>query len=345
MAATSHLLWIMLLAVAACHPCNMVFCGDVGIVYGRNGDNLPSPKQVIDFLTKDLNYAIPLIRVYDANLEILEALKGTNLVVTIGVPDEAIAHVASSQEAADKWFQDHVLTYIQKGVRFRYICVGNEAIPGVVQFHLQQAICNLNNSVQKAGIDFIHVTTAVGSEVLGSSYPPSTGQFAPELDALMSNLTSYLYSIGSPLFINVYPYYALISDPQHISLDNALFQSQAPIFQDGNLEYCNLFDAMVDAFVAAMVRVVQREDVKVVIGETGWPTAGFGPYDCVDNARIYNQNLREHVIYRGCTPRKADINLEVYMYNMFNENLKSEGAGQNFGIFYSNFSQVYALWH
>jgi exo-beta-1,3-glucanase (GH17 family) len=46
------------------------------------------------------------------------------------------------------------------------------------------------------------------------------------------------------------------------------------VFTDGDLEYYNLFDAMVDAFVAAMVRVVQQEDVKLVVAETGWPTAG-----------------------------------------------------------------------
>ncbi|XWS39308.1 hypothetical protein CRYUN_Cryun18bG0040300 [Craigia yunnanensis] len=96
--------------------------GDTGINYGRNGDNLPSPRRVIDFLSRELNNKISLIRVQDANLEILEALSGTNLVVTIGVPNEAIPYVALVQEAADKWFQDHIVTYIRRGVRFRYLC-------------------------------------------------------------------------------------------------------------------------------------------------------------------------------------------------------------------------------
>lgn len=86
--------------------------GDTGINYGRNGDHLPSPRRIIDFLSRELNNKISLIRVQDANLEILEELSGTNLVVTTGDPNEAIAYVASSQEAADKWFQDHIVTYI-----------------------------------------------------------------------------------------------------------------------------------------------------------------------------------------------------------------------------------------
>ncbi|XVF38205.1 hypothetical protein REPUB_Repub20aG0080200 [Reevesia pubescens] len=335
---------ILIFAVLFLHPLT-VFGGDTGINYGRNGDNLPSPREVMDFLSSELNNKISLIRFQDANLEILEALSGTNLVVTIGVSNEAIPYVASSQEAADKWFQDHITTYIRRGVRFRYLCVGNEAIPSVVASCVLGAMANLQESIRKEGIDYIFVTTAVGSSVLGASYPPSQGQFAPGAAQLMSNLTCFLYSIGSPLLINVYPFFALASEPNYISLDYALFQSQTPVVIDRNLAYYNLFDAMVDAFVAAMVRAVGREDVKVVVSETGWPTAGHEPYSSIENARIYNSKLREHVIGVGRTPRKADMNMEVYIFEMFNENLRVEGVERNFGSFYPDFREVYPLWH
>ena len=119
-----------------------------------------------------------MIRIQDANLEILEALSGADLVVTIGVPNEAIPYLALIQEAADKWFQDHIVTYIRRGVRFRYLCVENEAFPSVIAPYVQGAMANLRESIRKEGIDYIFVTTAVGSSVLGASYPPSQGQFA-----------------------------------------------------------------------------------------------------------------------------------------------------------------------
>ncbi|OMO61207.1 Glycoside hydrolase, family 17 [Corchorus capsularis] len=332
---------IMILGILAFHP-KTVFGGDTGINYGTNGDNLPSAKQVIDFLTTQMSSKITLIRVEDASLEILEALSGTNLVVTIGVPNEAIPYVASSQDAADKWFQDHIVTYTRRGVRFRYLCVGNDAVLStILASQVIRAIANLHESIRKAGIDYLFVSTAVGSGVLGASYPPSQGQFAPGVSQIMSNLTSFLYSIGSPLLINVYPFFALVSEPDHISLEYALFQSQTPVVIDGNLAYYNLFDAMVDAFLAAMVRVVGKEDVKVVVSETGWPTAGYEPFSSIENARIYNNKLREHVIGVGKTPRKADMNMEVYIFDMFNENFKGKG---NFGTFYPDFRQVYPLW-
>ncbi|KAI5580179.1 hypothetical protein BDE02_08G138100 [Populus trichocarpa] len=71
-------------------------------------------------------------------------------------------------------------TYVHIGVRFRYIFVGNNAIPGVVQSVVQPAIGNLYNSVRK---------TAVGDKVRGSSSPPSAGQFANGADKIMNNLT------------------------------------------------------------------------------------------------------------------------------------------------------------
>ncbi|KAJ6312985.1 hypothetical protein OIU77_014499 [Salix suchowensis] len=175
--------------------------------------------------------AIHISMVYDANIN------GANLIVTTGVLDEAIAHVASSEEATDKWFRDDVLTCVLKGVRFRYICVGNEAVPGVVQSLVLQAIVNLYNAVRKANIDYIQVTTAVRGKVLESSYPPSNCRFAHGVDKITN-------------------------------------KSRKLVFIDGNIGYYNLFDAMVDAFVAAMVRAVQKEDVRLVVARTGWPTAG-----------------------------------------------------------------------
>ncbi|KAK0608289.1 hypothetical protein LWI29_028365 [Acer saccharum] len=343
MAPTSTIC-VLVLAIALFFP-SIVFSGDAGVNYGRDGDDLPPPKQVIDFLTDEFKYKISLIRVYDANTDILEALSGTNLVVTIGVPNEAIAYVASSQEAADKWVQDHITTYIAKGVIFRYVCVGNEAIPGIVASFIEPAIRNLYTSIRiKAGIDYIFVTTAVGLNVLRESYPPSQGQFGPNVAQIMNNLVQYLYSIESPLLINVYPYRALVTEPEHISMDYALFQSQTPVVRDGNFEYYNLFDAMVDAFVAAMARVVGSDNFKLVVSESGWPTVGREPYSSVKNARVYNNNLREHAIVTGRTPRKADINMEVYISSMFNENFKSAEDEQCFGTFYNNFTQVYPLW-
>lgn len=52
---------------------------------------------------------------------------------------------------------------------------------------------------------------------LFSSFP---GRFAANVAQIVNNITLQLYRTGSPLLINVYPFFALVSEPQRISLNN-----------------------------------------------------------------------------------------------------------------------------
>ncbi|KAL5541580.1 hypothetical protein UlMin_009290 [Ulmus minor] len=320
--------------------------GDVGINYGSKGDNLPSPTRVVDFLTKDLNYSASLIRIFDVNAEVLEALRGTNLVVTVGVPNDEVPNLASSKEAAINWVNHHIKPFVgPNGVRFRYIAVGSELIPGITSSSVLPAMRNLHKALILTGLpNYIQVTTIVAINVLGQSYPPSSGEFAPFVARIMKGISNFLYDIGSPLMINIYPYFSLVLEPDHISLDYALFESKAPVVRDGPYEYFNLFDAMFDAFLAAMVKAVGMEDVRVVVAQTGWPTEDGEHFSSIENAVVYNNNLKNHARGLGKTPRMKDLGLEAYIFDMFNENLQSDPVYRSFGTFYPNFTEVYPLW-
>ncbi|RLM61227.1 Glucan endo-1,3-beta-glucosidase GIV [Panicum miliaceum] len=63
--------------------------------------------------------------------------------------------------------------------------------------------------------------------------------------------------------------------------------------------HTNLFDAMVDSIYAALEKA-GAPNVRVVVWETGWPSAG-GFVATVDNARRYNQAAIDHV--RRARPR------------------------------------------
>ncbi|GKV19591.1 hypothetical protein SLEP1_g29828 [Rubroshorea leprosula] len=205
--------------------------------------------------------------------------------------------------------------------------------------NLQQAVVETKLS------NYIQVSTAVHSAVLGSSYPPSAGAFRDDVAGIMTNIVKFLHSNNAPLPINVYPYFAYASDPGHISLDYALFRSKKPVVIDGNLKYYNLFDAMVDAFAAAMEKAIGTEDIKIVVSETGWPSAGNEPHTTKKNAQTYNKNLNHRIKYQGGTPRRPDLNLETYIFALFNENRKVAGVEQNFGLFYPNLTRTYPLWY
>ncbi|KAJ3669224.1 hypothetical protein LUZ60_011174 [Juncus effusus] len=303
----------------------------IGVNYGMLGNNLPSADKVIS-LYKSRN--INSLRIFDPNPKALNALKGSGLNVILGTFNEDLQKLASDQSYAATWVQTNVAPFAS--VNFSYINAGNEVIPGELAAFVLPAMKNLDSAVKAAGFS-IPVSTAVSTEVLGVSYPPSQGAFSESASSYMEPIVSYLQSKKYPLLINVYPYFAYSQSPKEIRLDYALFNTQQNVVTDGSVGYTNLFDAIVDSVYAAMENS-GGPDVQLVVSETGWPSSG-GTGASVENARIYNNNVVQHV--KNGTPRRPNKELETYLFAMFNENQKPEGVEQNFGLYRPDMSEVY----
>jgi hypothetical protein len=197
---------------------------------------------------------------------------------------------------------------------------------------------NVHDALTSAGLaGSIKVSTAVKMDAIVNSSPPSNGAFKDT--SVMSPIVQFLAGNGAPLLANVYPYFAY-KDNQDIDLNYALFEPSSTTVGDTNgLTYTNLFDAMTDAVVAALEKA-GAGGVRIVISESGWPSAG-GFAASVDNARTYNQGLIDHV-GRGTPKRPGPI--ETYIFAMFNENQKGGDATErNFGLFYPNKQPVYPI--
>ncbi|GFQ02923.1 glucan endo-1 3-beta-glucosidase basic isoform [Phtheirospermum japonicum] len=167
---------------------------------------------------------------------------------------------------------------------------------------------NINNAISAAGLVGIKVSTAISTEVLGKSYPPSEGTFRPEV-------TSYLTGIIG--FLN----------KAKISLDYALFKSDGVIA--GGVKYQNLFYAILDAMYAALEKS-GGPSLEIVVSESGWPSAG-GDATNVDNAKSYYTNLVQRV--KDGTPKRPGRAIETYLFAMFDENQKTPEYEKKFGVF------------
>ncbi|KVH90207.1 Glycoside hydrolase, catalytic domain-containing protein [Cynara cardunculus var. scolymus] len=217
-----------------------------------------------------------------------------------------------------------------KSRNIKRVPVGNEVLPGDLSIFVFPAIKNLNAALESVNLGQIPVSTAASISVLGSSYPPSAGDFRGDMKPIMQDLTGFLAGKGFPLLVTAYPYFSYVSDPNSISLSYVLFNSSDVVVKDGDLGYTNMFDAMVDAVYSALEKI-GAGSVEVVICETGWPSNGNGDFTTIDLAQTYNQNLVKHVSSSG-TPKKPNKNVETYVFALFNEDLKPAGVEQNFGV-------------
>ncbi|KAI3846159.1 hypothetical protein MKX03_022055 [Papaver bracteatum] len=301
-------------------------------------DNIPPPGQVISLCT---SRNIQRLRLFEPNPAALAALSSSGIEVILGTLNEDLPKLAADASYAETWVETHVMPHVNTTF-FKCISVGNEVIPGELANYVLLAMKNLDAALKAAGLK-IPVSTTVPSNVLGISYPPSAGEFSNVTAPVMEPIIAFLAAESYPLLVNVYPYFAYIGNPKDISLDYALFNSNEVVVKDGELGYKNLFVAMVDAVYAALEKA-GGPTVRIVVSETGWPSAGGdGVVATIDNARMYNRNLIAHLAFSPGTPRRPRKNLETYIFALFNENLKAVGTERNFGLYYPNMTEVYVI--
>ncbi|XP_027061508.1 glucan endo-1,3-beta-glucosidase 13-like [Coffea arabica] len=341
-----HLLLLLLLLSLislSSLPSTLSAGGSIAINYGRVANDLPSPPQVVQLLKAQ---GLTKVKLYDTDSNVLSALPGSGISVTVALPNEQLSSAAAGQSYTDSWVQSNILAYYPKTL-IEAIAVGNEvfADPKNTTPFLVPAMKNVYSSLVKYNVSAIKISSPIALSALQTSYPSSSGSFKSELmEPVIKPMLNFLKQTGSYVMVNAYPFFAYTANTDTISLDYALFRNNKGVTDPNNgLVYKSLFEAQLDAVFAAM-NAVGFKDVKVVVSETGWPSKGdeneVGASQ--QNAASYNGNLVRRVLAGGGTPLRPDEPLNVYLFALFNENQKTGPTSErNYGLFYPSEQKVY----
>ncbi|XWS11797.1 hypothetical protein CRYUN_Cryun37aG0031500 [Craigia yunnanensis] len=317
-----------------------------GVNYGRIADNLPAPESVVTLLKAN---KINHIRIYNADHGVLRAFKGSGIEVIIGLPNEYLTDISIGEDRAMNWVKENVQAFLP-GTRIRGIAVGNEILGGgplELWEVLLPAVRNVYSSLYRLGLkDTVQVSSPHSEAVFANSFPPSACIFRPDVLPFMRPLLQFFYTIGSPFYINAYPFLAYKNEPEHIDINYALFKHNPGIYDaKTKLHYDNMFEAQVDAAYAALEKVGFTK-MEVIVSETGWASRG-DPNEAgatVKNARTYNRNLRKLLAKKKGTPFRPKMVVRAYIFALFNENSKPGPTSErNFGLFKPDGSIAYDI--
>ncbi|XP_028756854.1 glucan endo-1,3-beta-glucosidase 14-like [Neltuma alba] len=316
-----------------------------GINYGQIANNLPSPSRVA-VLIKSMN--VSRIKLYDADPNVLLAFANSNVEFVVGLGNEYLQSVRDPAKA-QTWIQQHLQPYLSR-TKITCITVGNEVFDSndtQIFSTLLPAMQSVHNALVNLGLDQqVSVTSAHSFRILSSSYPPSSGTFRQDLIQYIQPLLSFLAQIRAPFLINAYPFFAYKDNPNDIPLNYVLFQPN-PGMTDPNtkLHYDNMLYAQIDAVYSA-IKALGYTDIEVRISETGWPSKGdpdeIGATQ--ENAGIYNANLVKLMEQKQGTPANPSVPIDVYVFALFNENLKPGPTSErNYGLYYPDGTPVYNI--
>ncbi|KAJ8465203.1 hypothetical protein OPV22_027755 [Ensete ventricosum] len=321
----------------------------VGVNIGTDVSNLLPPADLAAFIEAQ---QIKHVRLYDADPGILSALAGLGVSVAVGVPNNQLLALGSSPATAAAWVARHVLPF-HPDTPISAVAVGDEvptALPSVLPL-LLPALRSFSTALAAANLSYIPVSTPLPFSVILDPFPPSQAYFNQSLaNGFLIPLLRFLNDTAAPLMLNLYPYYAFMQGRGAIPLDDALFKPLRPALEEVDpntlLHYTNVLDAMIDAAYVAM-RNLNFTSVPVLITETGWPANGSRrdePYATRELASTYNSNLIRHVLDRTGTPLRPEATPSVYIYELFDEDLRPGPASEaSWGLFYGNGTPVYLL--
>ncbi|KAJ3686572.1 hypothetical protein LUZ61_015736 [Rhynchospora tenuis] len=295
----------------------------IGINWGSQMTHPIPPPIVVDMLKAN---GIKKVKLFDADDWTMSALVGTNIEVMVGIPNDQLDRLSSKYSHAKDWVKNNVTQYFKDGgVNIKYVAVGNEpfleSYNGSYLTTTFPALQNIQKALEEAGHgDKIKVTVPLNADVYASgSNTPSSGAFRSDIEDLMNQIVHFLKEKGSAFVVNIYPFLSLYQN-SGFPVDYAFFGTGSRSINDNGKQYTNVFDANFDTLVWALKKA-GVPDLKIIVGEVGWPTDGDKNANPNMAKKFYDGLLKKMAKKEGTPMRPGPV--DIYLFGLIDEDSKS----------------------
>ncbi|PIN26877.1 Glucan endo-1,3-beta-D-glucosidase [Handroanthus impetiginosus] len=308
----------------------------IGVNWGTQASQNLHPATIVQMLKDN---KIDKIKLFDSDPWTVKHFAGTGIEVMLGIPNNQLKDLAQDYDKATDWVKQNLTKHIYDGgVNIRYVAVGNEPLlksyNGSNLASIFPALRNIQKAINEEGLgDKVKATSPQNADVYdSSSNKPSDGQFRSDIRDLMYQIVQFLQINDAPFTVNIYPFLSLYLNP-NFPVEFAFFDGGAKPVNDNGTIYSNMLDANIDTLVWAL-RKTSYPDVKIIIGEIGWPTDGDVNANVQMAKKFYDGFFKKMATKQGTPIYPKEI--EYYLFSLTDENQKSVAPGdfeRHWGLF------------
>ena len=318
----------------------------IGMNWGRQNAQRLLPSNVVDLM---LQNGIPAARIFSSEEELLVAFEGSGIDLTISVPE---AQPLKTYEQANSWVQVRKHFFNSSSIRQIYVqdyALSTGLSNKQTATDALEAVESLQNVIHDEGYaDQIKVTVPNHKGILKmntTSLRPSEAEFVEEVKPEMNRFIGLLRKAKAPFIININP----ISDIHEYKVDFnfAMLDNKTTfVVRDVNeTVYTNMVELMHDAFVWALIKL-KAPDIKVIVGQIGWPTDGYFGANRTMAERFF-KGLLPWVTSNKGTPMRPGAPIDIFIQSITDENKMSYFNAASFtrhwGIYMSNGQPKYSI--
>ncbi|PIN13144.1 Glucan endo-1,3-beta-D-glucosidase [Handroanthus impetiginosus] len=318
--------------------------GEIGINWGRQTSHRLIPSMVVDLL---LQNGIRNLKLYSPSDNVLRAFAGSNVAITVTLPNERLDHVLLPGKAA-MWLQEKVRKYHNENINITVVHVGADPFS---KFYQNTTYDNANDALRKIqealaadGYENVTATISHFTDVLKPNIKkPSEADFRQDLKPKMLEFIRIINDSNAPFVLNMFPIYYVSEHKWDIEFSFIDNKSNFSIEDNGRI-YRNVFEFVYDSFLFALQKV-GAPNLKLMMGTIGWPTDGY-PGANVKNAERFFKGFLPYIKNNKGTPLRPGASIDVFIHSLAEENLNKIYLGsfqRHWGVYRSTGEPKYKI--